>query len=592
MTALRQPRRRSGQSDLLRIPVDAGRLLLQSGGLVLCHYLKTEKFAQFCRDRGIAISADRLLTLERLGLFSPVFRLRQPDEDRAPLALPITSSEWFERGWALDTAAGLPHWIPDKQGSDTEAYYSMFQIASLQLVVAEYTLEVSLEEYLHAPRFDAKSWSRIGRQVFSIRRGYKHDLTIAEFRPAIDLLCQYISDRYYPKVRTNMRTRQVSGGGHAWDEWTVTDSTRWKWEEYAQKWDAREVERLFTLTPGRLAHAYDTLAGQQAWEDPLDRWYSLVQFVAVRERDRLKGSALAAETMRNGAHMLRLLHNDLYGTDLPHPNEIYRQITVPMPEPEVRSDVRRHLEFVVNQYDLNPRPKLTLFVEGLSEDLIVRQIFERYFGVTTGTLAIEIITLGGVDNATGTKEDRFRAILRLIDYLHHHQTFAFLILDDERHARKLKHGARETKSLLHPKRYVTRPEYVKVWRKSFEFDNFSASEIATALSRLSRASFDRRDIASCLAATEPGAALMALFRTRAGSKLNKVRLAQELTDIIFAPESRRAVSNRPIVKVLDRIVGLAARNPFPTRQEDWEYNQTSTYLGKTRGAARSGRRRP
>lgn len=110
-------------------------------------------------------------------------------------------------------------------------------------------------------------------------------------------------------------------------------------------------------------------------------------------------------------------------------------IFVHMPELEARGDVRRHLEFVANRYDLNPRSKLTLFVEGPSEDWAVRQIFERYFGVPAGTLAIEIIVLSGVDNATGTAEDRYRAILRLVDYLHHHQTFAFPILDNERYAR-------------------------------------------------------------------------------------------------------------------------------------------------------------
>ena len=122
--------------------------------------------------------------------------------------------------------------------------------------------------------------------------------------------------------------------------------------------------------------------------------------------------------------MLRLLYKDLYGDDLPHPNEVMGLVYNHFPELEVRNDVRRYLEFVSNRFGLNPQPRLSLFVEGRSEEIAVMRIFDEYFGVHPGVYGIEIVVLGGVDAATGNKDDRFRAIMRLVDYLHDRQTFA------------------------------------------------------------------------------------------------------------------------------------------------------------------------
>ena len=174
------------------------------------------------------------------------------------------------------------------------------------------------------------------------------------------------------------------------------------------------------------------------------------------------------------------------GHVLPHPNEVRGSIVNHIPELDARRDVRRHLEFVANRFAVNPQPRLSLIVEGQSEEAAITRIFERYYGVHPGVLGIEIIVLGGVGAATGTsRSDRFGAIIRLIDYLHHHQTFAFLVLDiNENYADRLKQRARKARSIHVDRRYVTRPDYVRIWKQSFEFDNFSCTEIATALTEL------------------------------------------------------------------------------------------------------------
>jgi hypothetical protein len=553
----------------------------------LCRLLGTQKFADFCKKRDVSVSADRLLEFEKMGIFNPLFRLRIPDEDRPPLCIPLTDPEWFNRGWAIDTTLSKPHWTPH-DGEESEAYYSEFQIASLQFVLNRFTASMQLESFVSDNKFDEVAWASSGKQLFEFimpaAEAHEADALTDGFRPAIDLLCQFISDRYYPLTQGNGRTMRVSGGGYSYDDWIVTNGLKWEWWDYARAWKPTLASEIFGLSPKKLRHAFEALASQQAWDDPLEKWYQLIQFVSPRQRARLKGAALASETMRSGALMLRLLHKDLYGIELPDPNETTRTIITHMPELEVRTDARRHLEFVVNQFDLNPRPKLTLFVEGRSEEVAVKSIFERYFGASHGTHSIEIIVLGGVNNATGRKEDRFSAILRLVDYLHYHQTFTFLILDNENNAARLKLAAANQPSILHDKRLATRAEYVKVWKRSFEFDNFSATEIADALNQISTkvSLFVARDILKCLRERNSGNALTELYRARVGRGLNKLELSQRLVEGMFSERCRREPRNRPIIAVLKRVVKLAARNPFPVRDDDWHRNQASSHLGRRR----------
>ena len=92
--------------------------------------------------------------------------------------------------------------------------------------------------------------------------------------------------------------------------------------------------------------------------------------------------------------MLRLLHKSLYNEDLPHPNETSGTIITHFPELAVRCDTRRHLELAVNRYGLNPQPRLTVLVEGPSEERAITKIFEEYFGLHPGKLGSKSLSCG------------------------------------------------------------------------------------------------------------------------------------------------------------------------------------------------------
>ena len=67
--------------DLLTIPRNIGRSIIDAGTVIACPLLGTDKFVRFCKERGLSISRERLIGLERLRLFAPVFRVLTPEQD-------------------------------------------------------------------------------------------------------------------------------------------------------------------------------------------------------------------------------------------------------------------------------------------------------------------------------------------------------------------------------------------------------------------------------------------------------------------------------------------------------------------------------
>jgi len=312
--------------DLLTIPGNIGKAIVEAGALIACPLLGTDRFVDFCRERGLSIDRARLVRFERLGLFSPVFRVRTPEKDTPPFSIPIREgNNWFDKGWAWDTT-GIPlnYEVPDHKNREEEGYYSIFQIDWLEPILEEMTCSVQLDSYLDRNKEEDINWHKNGTSWMQWAETVLESSRTHEHRRSLALLCQFISNRYYPKTQTDRRTIRT-GGRFFLDRWTnINAPPGWDWHEEIRNWDHRVVERLFELTPEKLRHAFQGLAVSQKFCDPIAQWYPLVQFVSVNERENLKGAALRAETLRVGAHMLRFLYRDLYGEELPHPNEARR----------------------------------------------------------------------------------------------------------------------------------------------------------------------------------------------------------------------------------------------------------------------------
>ena len=393
------------------------------------------------------------------------------------------------------------------------------------------------------------------------------------------LLCQLISNRYLPRAQGNQRTIRV-GGISSFGGGISFSSTSWDWWTYCDEWDPASLLEAFQLDETSLERVYEYLVDAMRVCDPLWSWAELVRFINQGKRDELKGDALRAESYRQCAEMVRQLHLELYGVDLGPPEETFGHIARHVPELEVRDDPREYLQYVVNQYDLNPQPKSVLFVEGKTEEVFVKKIFQELFGFHHGKSGIEIVNLAGVGNATGNKkQDRSGATFRLADYLHEHQTFAFVMLDREGQAKNLQKAAAD-KSSFFPSRSRAMPQRrICLWRQDFELDNFSDTEIARALNDMPghTVQFRSTDI-KAVRSKWPKRKISGLFRERTGHDLNKPLLAERLAEIVVDPETRKRPANRPVIKFLRRVESQSWMNHWPITRDIWQQNQE--YLDK------------
>lgn len=249
----------------------------------------------------------------------------------------------------------------------------------------------------------------------------------------------------------------------------------------------------------------------------------------------------------------------------------------------------KHLEYLVNEYNLNPRPKVILFVEGDGEAAELPKLASSLLGYDFGTAGIEIRALGSVDEFSGDRRlNPHGALPRLVDDFHARQTIVFVILDNENTAKRTRDDLVNARSKIVPERMLTRSDYVHLWDRTFEFDNFSDEEIAQAMTAVaeSRYAFEMDEIAQCRAAWDekPRDHLSALYRAKLQYGLPKKELASALMRSVgMHPESEVPATGepkRPIVRLLKTVIRLAVANHQPESNEGWLLNQKTGYFGE------------
>jgi hypothetical protein len=359
------------------------------------------------------------------------------------------------------------------------------------------------------------------------------------------------------------------------------------WREYRQSWDAKKVANDLNLTYEDIADFHRLAEMEASSDDPLDHWKDLVRFVRKSKKEQLKGTALLAQTWRVLERILNLFHRDLageflfsYGEDIRSRESLYGE--------GIPQDDLALLEYVTNQYGINPRPKLFLFVEGDGEVEQFSRLATELFGMSFSEIRIQIQNLHGVSGFEGEKKfDKHGAFEKLIEYYHDKQTIAFFILDNEGRVGQVKQKLISKVSKEHPNRTITKDEYIKLWNKNVEFDNFTNDEIAEGMKKLSegRYSFTESEIEdcrNCFGQRGRGDTLSRLYREKTDYGLNKIKLLERLiTCAISFPklEVDGVEVLRPLVQTIQDVRHLAMRNYQPSRLQSWKETQDSEWLG-------------
>ena len=589
------------------------KYLVENELFITCPFLPTNLFVSYCKDRGIQTSREQLEKFEELGIFHPVARVQYPrieikveyldsgDRYRI-LGVLEDGEEWsgdtkereayfqFEKKYAESWLEEDLLWAPssrpfqkwetfeDENGHRrVESFYSIFQCHTL------YNLIRSTEMQLRAEWWASYTEEGIDNASNAISHWARGAISRCQENgirgEAAAAVCQILSNRYFPKTQSDRRSMQLS---------IPSEYHNWDWDEYCRNWDAEAVLTSINMSLDEIKRLQELVAVDAKYVDPLERWYGLVSFVSVEKKKQLKGRALLAQTLYSMEQMLRLFYEELTGDKLYPPDESPHWEKDRFYGEGVTQNELQYLEFLTNQYHLNPRPKLILVVEGDGEKEQFPRLAKELFGTSFPRLGIEIVNLKGIAGFTGRKRtEKYGALERFIDDYHRRQTIVFVVLDGEDGVSRVKNRLLPVRSRYGPKRRVTKEEYIHIWDKNIEFDNFSHDEIARAMTKLSgdRYTFQSDEIADCENCFDAGRGnpLGNLFEQEVGYELSKTKLLETLFGfIISSPESEfddDGKARRPVVQVIQKVRELAARNYQPVTYDIWLRNQESGYFG-------------
>jgi hypothetical protein len=598
--------------ELKLSPAERLRYVVVNDSGVICPLLDANDFVRYCGERGLDITVDRLEAFDRLGILRPFARLRRPrirtkvekgvdgrtkslgllaegetwdgaiEEGHADFFFAPESALWFLDGGHLWHPATRPFEPWDRTTRDAyhrsveEVFYSSFQIGDLDRARQRFTPRIDVEAFVAA---DADALGRLATRLGDFAKRSFASSKEHPYDDAEAFILQVLSNRYFPSTQTDRRTFQLSVPMR-WPEWD--------WHDFVSRWDPKSILTQLGISADDVKDLQERLAGNAGFVDPLESWYDLVAFVNTNERKRLKGDARYAQTLYASEHMLRMFYVELTGAKLHPPGEGDDWTRESYYGTGVTDDPLQHLELVVNNYNLNPRPKLILLVEGDGEEEEIPRLFERLLGHKPSLVGVEIRGLGGVGEFTGQKRrDKFGALEKFIDEHHHRQTIVFLILDNEGRVAEVKRGLVEAPSKLFPGRKVTKGDYIRVWEQSIEFDNFNDAELAAALSTVAegRYAFTQEELAECRAAhlTGGGDPLSRLYRAKLDFDLPKRKLLSILVSRMLANRENefdeKHRGKRPLVRVLQEVLDLAVTNTWPVTREAWQEDQRSGHFG-------------
>ncbi len=588
--------------------------IIENEYFILCPFLTTDQFISYCKDRSINTSRKQLEQFEKLNIFKPIARVKIPkikikieyiENGRRYKDLGILNDDekwegdtkeeyahfWFDKKYAMNWLEEKILWEPSSCGfQDWESfhdndhhefiisYYSIFQCYTL------YNIILSTKMELHAEWWCTYSEKDIANLVEQISKWAKSRIDSLKDKgtrgEVVPIICQVLSNRFFPKTQTDRRTitLSISGHYHGWD-----------WYKYCRQWDSNAVLKELGLSIDKILKIHELLTMDARWADPLERWYGLINFISLEQKKKLKGKALLSQLIYSMEHMIRLFYEELTDKNLYPPDENIGWKKDIYYGEGVTDNNLQYLEFLTNQYHLNPRPKLILIVEGNGEEEQIPRLAKELYGLSFPNLGIEIVNIGGIAGFTGKKKlDRYGALEKFIDHYHNRQTIVFVVLDKEGRTETIRNKLINAQSKYYNNRFVTKAEYIHLWEhRTIEFENFSNEEIAKAMSEINRGQyiFTPLDVERCKQEfkTKESDHLSKLFREKTGYNLQKTALLKTLFDIIIINHQNEFNSKkepiRPITKLLSKIIKLASMNHQPTCIATWQRNQESGYVG-------------
>ncbi len=402
----------------------------------------------------------------------------------------------------------------------------------------------------------------------------------SEFDRLLPLFVQ-IQDYYLPLVRSDQRFGQVSSGGTFFTTattYTLHALFRGKDQEIScKRFEPVHVLAESGLTPADLRNWICKLAADADFIDPIKEWGLLVRFVDYSKRQQLKYDALLAQDFRELAEILRLFHSD--ASEEPIFRDILESKYGPIAEgswlEKVYGDSLRRpwemLEYVVNLFGLNAKPRAIIFTEGEEWPALYR-LYEEV-GVHPAYSGIEFRSLGGSGEFSVANWQTF------IEYMHEKQIIVYFVVDKEgkaeNQANRLSKAPRRFRHHI-LKEVIPSKDRICLWSSSFEEANFSDEEIVSAFSLQGK----NCSVEAVNASRSSGVGLIKAVGKKLGLEIDKRQLVVDLIDMLIL--WRRAHPNEPRRPVEDFVyesAQLIMLNHQPIDPESRKENYETGLLG-------------
>lgn len=545
-------------------------LLIEKDAFRVCRPLSAAEFSRLCETFGLDVSVKRLENFEQCRVLFPVLRM--------------AVSQGRPAFWDKDSLSDLEQegrvWDPKQRPFEpwskflaadgqelVTTYYSQFQAFGLETLLNELEVRVHLDDEGEQETDEqAIGWFR---ELRSLRKSMIQKAQKAEAsRAKLPLVAQLISNSYFPLTQGDRRTIEVKTG-FSLDGWT--------WEKFMQGWSPKTEVAAIGVSAEEIKSFHELVLLRIRHIDPLAAWYRLVSFVSLDKKRTLKNKALFAQLLYAIEHMLRLFYFELTGAHLTAPDESSPGSNEAFYGAGVTQDDLQYLEFITNQFHLNPNPRMLLVLEGHGESQALPELFRHLYSVPLSRLGIQLMRLGGVGEFEGRSgRDKFGALEKLIDVYHARQTVVFIVLDLEGRAKKVRDRLLGARSTLEPSRMITKSNLIHVWNKSIEFDNFTDAEVAEAMTATVAGAlvFSPEDIKNC---RESDKTLDKLCREKAGFELEKVKNLRLLFEKFLFNDLKNQLS-RPVIKLAQSIYEIVTLNHQPVNAAIKASNQNSGFL--------------
>jgi len=399
---------------------------------------------------------------------------------------------------------------------------------------------------------------------------------------------------YYPYVKSGGRTIHIAIDEKKWYEAKLN----FKLETILNKINLQieDVAKWYKIFSDR---AQDHLGGKGV------DWIQLIKNVAWHMKDKLEGGVRLGVEYLQWAVMLKRIIEDYKGKiwDVDEmsnisPDKILKFDIREMNQYSIRPlrlsrekrysggdksyyhDIYKRLFYLANNYELDYQPRLTVFVEGSTEEIIFPEIFDKYVGNKPENLGVEFINIQGISQFFGqtisitNKNNRYQKAFinnfnNLISYnLNKWQIVPFFIADDENNITSLlKKGISIS---FNQEQYTFPEDWQYIWGitnnnnpfigKDFEMTNFGDDEIAIVLSEELQKKITNEQVKKI---RETGGGIKQIDKDVEKNKIEITkRLYQNLFDK-YDKEKNESIFERPVFKVMKKITRLAVLNHPP-----------------------------